>query len=962
MSFDAENRKTWSQDRRGYRTFFTYDADGRLRFTIQPDADDGVGTGAPTSDSDSRLANNPRSETQYDLVGRVRFQIDERGAKTEFTYEDGCGCAMRRKEMIQHRTAGNLVTHYEYDKAGNVRYVTDPRGNTVETRYDEHGRPRFVVYPATDEHPSTQTETKYDVLGRRVEMVDQEGKITRYRYDALGRLVEVRQYIDQSLAASDSNFQLASSNSGVASTRYSYDELGNQQTQTDALGRVTSYESDMLGRRTKRILPKDTTESTFLTESLQYDEWGNLWKRTDFAGKTTTFGYDALNRLKSKTADPTHASLTYGHAIAKIEFDYDANGVRTAARTFNASNTQLYAETTPRDERSRIDYKDTAGGRLDYSYYANNLLKDVVSSNSGGVNIGYRYDELNRLESVDDTSTGLPTRTSAYSYNANGSLETMTQPNGVMHAYGYDALNRLRGLVVTRGTTLLHSYEYKLRPSGHRREVVENSSRTTTYTYDDLYRLTSESIANDANANNGDIGYSLDKVGNRLNRSSQLSAVGSQLNQTFNARDWLNGDSYDSNGNTITGQLADLSLRGTDVYDFENRLIVRTKSDGTKIEIRYDADGYRIAKQIFNASAQSVSQTSWLVDTNNLTGYCQVFEERIDTPASGTTRRVYTYGISLISQATSLNAQPSTVNYYTTDGHGNVRELTDASGTITDRYDYDAFGNLTFQSGATPNAYRYCGEQFDPDLRLYFLRARYLNTDSGMFWSMDEYEGGAGDPASLHKYLYCAADPVGRTDPSGRWSLVEVMQNLAVQGYVRAMAYPRVFAIASFVLGMFIPAEVQIGLPNFGMGGGLAAIESSYAKELPSLRKAWQIAAGYKEKWLAGTEFEKWVAKALNLTKNTQAFKGGIPVPGGTGGSRIPDFFVSLTRQSIVEVKSASFDAQQAQEFARIAVNRGLGLTYIFLKNPGAENVKALRAAIAKVAPDLEVAINVVFP
>ena len=106
---------------------------------------------------------------------------------------------------------------------------------------------------------------------------------------------------------------------------------------------------------------------------------------------------------------------------------------------------------------------------LSYSYYGNNLLKDVVSSNSGGVNIGYRYDELNRLESVDDTSTGLPTRTTGYTYNPNGSLETVTTPNGVVHTYGYDSLNRLRGLVLSRGSTLLHTYEYKLRASGHRR-------------------------------------------------------------------------------------------------------------------------------------------------------------------------------------------------------------------------------------------------------------------------------------------------------------------------------------------------------------------------------------------------------------------------------------------------------------------------------------------------------------
>lgn len=105
-----------------------------------------------------------------------------------------------------------------------------------------------------------------------------------------------------------------------------------------------------------------------------------------------------------------------------------------------------------------------------------------------------------------------------------------------MPTYGYDALNRLLGLVVAHSSTLIHSYEYKLRASGHRWQVIENSSKTTTYTYDDLYRLTNEPVAGDPNGNNGDLGYPLDKVGNRLSRRSQLSAISNQPNPTYNGR------------------------------------------------------------------------------------------------------------------------------------------------------------------------------------------------------------------------------------------------------------------------------------------------------------------------------------------------------------------------------------------------------------------------------------------
>ncbi|HTR41666.1 MAG TPA: hypothetical protein VMH87_08635 [Pseudomonadales bacterium] len=46
-------------------------------------------------------------------------------------------------------------------------------------------------------------------------------------------------------------------------------------------------------------------------------------------------------------------------------------------------------------------------------------------------------------------------------------------------------------------------------------------------------------------------------------------------------------------------------------------------------------------------------------------------------------------------------------------------------------------------------------------------RARYLNTGTGRFWTMDTYQGNNEDSLSLHKYLYGADDPVNLMDPSG---------------------------------------------------------------------------------------------------------------------------------------------------------------------------------------------------
>jgi RHS repeat-associated protein len=92
---------------------------------------------------------------------------------------------------------------------------------------------------------------------------------------------------------------------------------------------------------------------------------------------------------------------------------------------------------------------------------------------------------------------------------------------------------------------------------------------------------------------------------------------------------------------------------------------------------------------------------------------------------------------------------------------------------VTDTYDYDAFGTLIAQAGSTPNSYLYCGEQFDGDLKLYYMRARYADPDRGRFWTQDSFEGLCSDPASLHKYTFCHNNPVNMSDPSGNSPLAE---------------------------------------------------------------------------------------------------------------------------------------------------------------------------------------------
>jgi RHS repeat-associated protein len=179
-----------------------------------------------------------------------------------------------------------------------------------------------------------------------------------------------------------------------------------------------------------------------------------------------------------------------------------------------------------------------------------------------------------------------------------------------------------------------------------------------------------------------------------------------------------------------------------------------------------DGDGNRVAK-----TANGVT-TRYLVDDLNPTGYVQVVEEL----NGGVVQRQYTYGLQRISQQQAIS-NTWTPSFYGYDGGGSVQQLTNSTAQMTDSYDYDAFGNVLNKTGSTPNEVLYRGEQYDPDLGLYYLRVRYMNSLNGRLMSRDPYDGYIGIPVTLHKYLYVGGDPVNHVDPRGRFLAEYALEN-----------------------------------------------------------------------------------------------------------------------------------------------------------------------------------------
>jgi RHS repeat-associated protein len=260
------------------------------------------------------------------------------------------------------------------------------------------------------------------------------------------------------------------------------------------------------------------------------------------------------------------------------------------------------------------------------------------------------------------------------------------------------------------------------------------TNTTITYIYDSMYRLTA------ADYDSGEFfHYTYDPVGNRLTQET-LSGTNTYVYDAANRLVEVDGVafSWDANGNL----LSDGGRAFT--YDNANRLIALS-DQGTTYTYGYNGFGDRLVQSVDGVP------TTYTLDMN--TGLTQVLTEGANT---------YLYGLSRIGEL-----QPGDWIYHLPDVLGSVRQISDPTTLIGASQSFEPFGTVISRQGSSTSSYGFVGEWRDSS-ELIHLRARYLESEWGRFFTRDPWRGSAFNPSGLHPYSYARSNPILYRDPSGR--------------------------------------------------------------------------------------------------------------------------------------------------------------------------------------------------
>jgi|GEM_PF-948487 len=738
-AYDAVGNKVKMTDPLGNPTYYDYNLAGHLVRTVIK-----VGDTAQEPDDDDVV-----TRLEYDCTGRRIAETDALGQKTTWTFN------YAGKVLTETNSLGEIKA-YTYDPNGNKLTYTTITGNVIKYTYDKLNR----LASAGDTAGVFET-YEYDGVGNKTKTTTADGNSTTTVYTAFNK--------PSSVTDPDGN-----------SSIYTYDANYNLISVVDRLGKTTVNGYDKLNRLQK------VTDPLGNVSLLTFDAVGNMVKMTDANLKETVYAYDAANRLKAVTyADGTSKGVTY-NAAGKIISKTDQNGTvinyerdalhRIIKRQYPDTSSYTYSydrlgrlKTATNsygtisfsfDASGRITAIDQNGTSISYTHNVSNRTRTIHYPSGRQVKETYtlrdKIDKIEDIKIVEDAPVA--TMLVNYQYDSLSRPVTKAFGNGVSTAYTYGKTSRITSISYTdAGNNDLLGYHYAYDAEGNRLRTIDSvfSNASQTYAYDDSTRLTQ---FKQGDMDESDLiptpqfnaSYELDPVGNMLkvttNGTEESRAVNGMNQYTTVGGSSL---SYDANGNLIDDGVQ------TYQYDYENQLIkVTRKSDSSVVAaFTIDALNRRVQKQVNGITTEYIYDDSRIIEEHE----------------SSATTACYVYGNQL--DEAILMARGDSTSYYLTDVLGSVMALTDNSGTLTERYQYDAYGQVrvfdaagqAITVSAQNNPYRFTGRRYDEKAGIYYYRARCYHPGLGRFLNPDP----KGFIDGMNLYEYAMSNPLRYTDPRG---------------------------------------------------------------------------------------------------------------------------------------------------------------------------------------------------
>ncbi|HVX60439.1 MAG TPA: Calx-beta domain-containing protein, partial [Pirellulales bacterium] len=601
---------------------------------------------------------------------------DPLGRVTDYSIDPSNGNVLSMTE-VGGSGQPNRVTSYTYTPAptttgqvpgGLVATETDPRGLETSYAYNTHGMVTATTYAVgtTDQASVSYT---YDSQDNLKTETDELGRTTTYGYDGLGRLIEV-----------DAPAPNAARPSLFLKTTYVYDALGRKTSETvDNYNPLTSatpaattnyyYEAtgDENAQVTKVVQP-DLTTLTYL-----YDGADNLLKETDALGRVTEYQYDADNRHIAQQ-DPSPV-------------DGSNNG------TFNRGTANGPVTTVQYDALGNVIAQiDANGNETDnvYDLRGNLLSTTGAAATSGGVRpiTSYSYDADQEVVSQSDALG----RLTYFQYDPFGEMTLRQDPSpdggkspAPTSTSQYDADGNLISETDPNGNTTQYLYDNRNRQT----EAIEPSPDGTA--------------ANPTTTNVYDAAGELTQVTDPLGRITQYQYDGAgELTATVAP-------------NLTTGGVGDASTTTSDLYDLEGNKVRETDPQGNATTYAYDIMN-RLTSVTQPAVAGQSPVTSYQYDadgevTKTIDPLLRIQTESYDGLGRLASEVDFTgvttsYSYDLLSQMVhsvetggTLTAG-ATTNVY--DNLGRLTSTTDAKGGVTS-FGYDLVGNRTSLTDSVGN-------------------------------------------------------------------------------------------------------------------------------------------------------------------------------------------------------------------------------------------------------------------